>query len=150
MKASQIMQKNVLAVQPGVPIEKLAEFFVTDRISGAPVTDHDNRLIGVVSQADLVSAITNEPTGFGDFHSDAWFDLERLTGHDESLMVHDIMSDPAYTVEVDTPVAEVARLMVDNRIHRVVVTRDGQLAGLISSLDLAALLPDLLKDHATH
>ena len=59
---------------------------------------------------------------------------------ESSRRVRDVMTPTVYGVSEDTPVAEIAEMMVQGRIHRVFVTRDGEVVGVVSALDLLDLL----------
>jgi CBS domain-containing protein len=103
--------------------ERLLELY---DVSGLPVVDEGGSLVGVISQTDLLR-------GSGDVHSAV---RQRYTG----LRVADLMSAPAITVDISTPLDEAARLMRDEKIHRVVaVDGHGRPIGVLSSMDFVAL-----------
>jgi CBS domain-containing protein len=92
------------------------------RVSGLPVVDAEGRLVGVISQTDLLHARTTEALWY------AW----------PGLTVRHLMTQPAVAVTADLTVAEAARIMEAQRIHRLVVTlADGETPiGVISISDL--------------
>ena len=152
MTAAEVMSTQVLAVEPDMAVHDLVSFLTDNQISGAPVLDRRGKLVGVVSQTDIAEAEL-ERTDPVDDRSDPVFDLRgweeeaepvemrRLHLHSAvGLKVRDIMTPTAYTVPGDTPVKELARTMVTGRIHRLLVTRDSHVVGIVTSLDLLKLL----------
>jgi CBS domain-containing protein len=128
MRAVDIMQRDILAVSPELPLESLEEFFATEDISGAPVQNERGQIVGIVSKTDLVRA---------------------FSGHDESganqvsddgLTVEDIMTRDVVTVSPEDEVEAVVQRMLDGRLHRVLVARNNELLGIITTFDLLELL----------
>lgn len=152
--ATDLMNPEVLTVRDDLAIDDLAAFLLDNEISGAPVVDEDGRLVGVVSLAD-VAAVTAEsseappglPTagffsqGFGAASMDELDELE--VDVDEELTVADIMNPEIYSVGEDATASEVASLMLDSHIHRVLVLQGEAVVGIISTSDLLGLLVDV-------
>lgn len=148
------MQKRVLSVTPDMPIPELVDFLISRRVSGVPVMEK-GRLVGIVSRSDLVRAVSLERSLAG-IVAQA-FEQEELTPGEapptlglrssavqalQNRTVRAIMVTDPISVTPDTPVAEVARLMVARHMHRVLVTEEARLVGLISSLDLVRLVAE--------
>jgi CBS domain-containing protein len=104
------------------PLSEAAGIMDFYRVSGLPVVDAEGRLVGVISQTDLLHARTTEAL----WH--AW----------PGLTVRHLMTEPAVAVTADLPVTDAARVMEEARIHRLVVTlSDGETPiGVISVSDL--------------
>ncbi len=154
LTAEDLMTKDVLTSKADWSIDQLADFFVDNGISGAPVLSAEGRLVGVVSSTDLVRQ-QSLPTLDGDaplahpYYVDALEgsfspqELSRLSVHeDSSVSVRDIMTPMVFTVFSSTSVQDVAETMLKGRIHRVFVTEDDRLIGVISALDLLGLVRD--------
>ena len=151
LTAADVMNPQVLAVRPDMTVHELAEFLTENQITGAPVLDRNGRLVGVVSETDIIES-ESERAGMVRDRSDPEFDLrgwEDSANPDEirdlhvesaDLFVRDIMTPAAYTVPHDTPVPRLAQTMVAGRIHRLLVTREGSVVGIVTSLDLLKLL----------
>jgi CBS domain-containing protein len=148
LRACDVMQANVLSVPPELSLAALEDFLLSKRISGAPVVD-DGKVIGVVSRSDVVRCLSLERSlsgliadGLASPEEPASpvrlpADLEeRLGAH----TVRDAMVVDPVVVAPDAPIAEVARLLHERHIHRVLVTEGGTLRGVISTLDLARLI----------
>jgi CBS domain-containing protein len=146
--AADVMNPRVLSVREDMTIQELAHFLVANEISGAPVTDEDGRLVGVVSMTDIVQAVAEDDEDDEDrtgFFDDAWGggwtqeDMEDLELDDE-VEVQEIMTPEIHSVPAETPVSEVAETMIRTHIHRLLVTRDDKVVGILSTSDLLGLL----------
>ena len=153
--AKDIMTEEVMEVRAGWSLRRLAEFFVEKSISGAPVTNENGKLIGVVSSTDIISSNTlpeNDPQSYGP-HEYYLQNLERryaqveissFTIDGEPLTtVGDIMTPAVFKVSEDTPLQKVAETMIKNRIHRIFVTREEKVVGIISSADMLKVIRDM-------
>ena len=128
---TELVVGDLMTIEPIViardaRIEDAEAMLEMHEVTGLPVVDDDARLVGVISQTDLLR-------GSGDLHSAI---RRRYTG----LRVADLMTSPPITVDVTTPVVEAARLMRDEKVHRVVVVDDADRPlGVLSSMDFVAL-----------
>ncbi len=153
IQAKSLMTADVLTVRDDMDVATMTELLVENEISGAPVMDRDGKLVGVVSLYDAAAAASDEG-GLGPETSDPNFYLrgwEDSFGEDEVRGLHienrgrrvrDIMSPPVYTVPEEASAPEVARKMLEAHLHRLLVTRDGKLAGIITTFDLLRLLAE--------
>lgn len=140
MKVRDVMSKSVVSVAPEDSFERLARLFNRLGISGAPVVDATGRLVGVVSKTDLIRGEWEAaPRGFDDFLRLPG-DLPGPAEATGEGTVGGIMSHAIVAVDEDDPVERAAALMDLHRIHRVLVTRQGRLSGVLSSLDLLKLI----------
>jgi CBS domain-containing protein len=146
------MQGPVLSVSPETPLVDVHRLFVDQGIHGAPVVTDDGRLLGVVTTSDLIAAVLEEHESAA-FGSEYLRELVEFSGPDwsrggpedfqdrlGSLRAEDVMTQGAVKVQAATPVAEVAALMRQQRIHRVWVIERGLLAGVVSTFDLLPLV----------
>jgi CBS domain-containing protein len=109
----QILTPDVVTVQPDMAIENAARMLFTQSISGMPVVDEDGRLVGVVTEFDIIAK--------------------------EGRTVGDIMTSDVVTVGEETDAETVARILIDRRVRRVPVVRDGIVVGIVSRSDLVRL-----------
>lgn len=153
ISAQDLMNPDVLTVPEDMSVHELAMFLIDNQISGAPVSGVDGELTGVVSMTDIVNASTDDLGVTSDRRNPSFYlkDLEETYGEEEvrhfhieepHLSVKEIMTPTVYSVEADATVAEVARLMLDGHLHRVLVTKDREAVGIISTSDLLGLLVD--------
>lgn len=147
LKASDIMVEEPVCVEPSTTMRQLARLFEENEISGAPVIDAEGRLVGVVSKTDLIRKCSE---GTVDIPPAYLFEaLGEESGEDEKVIpeplvcVEDFMTEDPVTVAPATPVAYVARLMHEKRIHRIIVIdHDKFPIGIITSLDLLGAFPN--------
>ena len=126
MPVSALMSRDVVAVRPNASLREAARLLDHHRVDGLPVIDEEVRLVGVITRADIVRAISGET----------------LWSRSLELPVSELMSTPPLTVYADQTLAEAAQAMHRHRVHRlVVVRRDGVTPiGVISMTDLVAHL----------
>ena len=148
LTAKDIMNEEILTVRMEWPVDQLADYLIGNSISGAPVTSEDGRLIGVVSLTDIVRYKSMPVTdtqleGPHEYYIHAperqysQAEVESFRIEAESLvMVRDIMTPMTFNVDEDTKLQQVADAMIRGRIHRVFVTRDGKLKGIITTMDM--------------
>jgi CBS domain-containing protein len=141
------MVSPVLTIREDSTVPELATFLTENSISGAPVLDSRGKLVGVVSVTDIAEDETSSSLrSESGFHSHGWEgrmnpeDLKDLRISDGARQVRDIMTPTFFTIPDDTPVPEIAKTMVAGRIHRLLVTRNRQVIGIVSALDLLKLL----------
>ncbi len=153
-KAKHIMNQNVLAVRANWPIDQLADFLIEHSISGAPVISEGGKLIGVVSLTDIVrykniplkNPQPNIPHEYYIHAPERQYSPEEIESfrlEAESLVtVRDIMTPVIFSIHEDMELQQVADAMIRGHIHRVFVTRDERLVGIISTLDMLTIIRD--------
>jgi CBS domain-containing protein len=138
------MTRRVATVAEGAGYKQIVETLTTNAVSAVPVVDADQRVIGVVSEADLLHKVDG-----GAFEPHGWL-LERkqtriARGKANADFARDLMSSPAVTIAATAPVAVAARVMETERVKRLpVVDAEGHLVGIVSRSDL--LRPYLRSD----
>jgi CBS domain-containing protein len=149
--ASDLMNPRVLTVRQDMGLSELANFLVANDISGAPVEDGSGKLVGVVSLTDIAEVLAHEDESEDgdrntDFFASEWDEglspeeLEELPADATELTVAEIMTPDVYAVTEETLVSEIAEAMIANHIHRLLVTREDRVVGIISTSDLLGLL----------
>ncbi|MDD7805898.1 MAG: CBS domain-containing protein [Endozoicomonas sp. (ex Botrylloides leachii)] len=149
--AKDIMTRQVVTVPYDSPIDQLARLFTDKSISGAPVVDREGKILGVVTASDIVRQTGNGNIDLAHRNDDFYQSLhdtvlseeERHVFHqlvDLSVLANDIMTPIVFEVAKNTPLDQVAEVMVTGRIHRVLVTDNRQVKGIISALDLLKCL----------
>ena len=131
-----VMTKNVITVKRDADLHEASRLLSEHRISGMPVVDDNNRVIGVVSEADiLVLAGMNKKHTFKDIlRSVLGEPVPSRTGGNR---VEDVMSFPPITSKADDEVMEVAKILDERRIKRLpVVDNEGKLLGVVSRADI--------------
>ncbi len=139
MKAADIMVKDVVTTGPEASVQQLATLMLERRISGLPVVDGGGRLLGIVSEGDLI----RRPEIDTDRVKLGWLRL-LLSDEDRARdfvkshgrKAREVMTQPAISVAADAPLAEVVRLMARHRVKRLPVVDKGKLVGLVTRTDL--------------
>ena len=139
MNAGDIMVKDVLAVGPETAVREVATLMLERRISGVPVVDAERRVLGIVSEGDLI----RRPEIETDHARTGWLgifvsaeDRARDFVKSHGRKAGEVMTRPAICVDPATPLTEVVRLMERHRVKRLVVVEHGKLAGLVTRADL--------------
>jgi CBS-domain-containing membrane protein len=136
-----VMSTHVIAVRPAAPYKEMAAMLHDQRVSAFPVIDNDSKVIGVISEADLLTKEALEGTVPRTLLSMQ----ERVRKQTNALTAADLMTKPAVTIGPDETVTHAARLMFDKRIKRLPVTsEDGTLIGIVSRADVLSVysVPD--------
>ena len=125
MVAHAFMRTGIVTVSPSLSLSDLEQLLTGEEISGAPVTDDEGRLVGIVSKTDIVR-----------HYSQVCRIDSTLSEIGEAASVEEIMTRDVVEVARNAAWSDVARVMVDGGVHRVVVVDGGKLEGVITSLDL--------------
>ena len=132
--AKDIMTREVATVTPSMPIDDLCEIFQKKNIKGVPVVDGAGRLLGIVTESDVVFGGLGRGLDRTGTPADG-----RLPGPGPTK-VAEIMTEPAISAEEDTPVEQIAEIMWKMRIHRIPICKKGRLTGIVSTLDICQAL----------
>ena len=145
---TDVMTAEVVSLDPGMTIDEAVRLLSEHGISGAPVTDGDGRLVGLLDDTDLLlsEARLHAPTtiellgGYITFPGESRRYEEQLR-HALAQIVGDAMEDEPHIVGTDATVEEVATIMVDHGVSRVpVVDNDRRVVGIVTRGDLVGAL----------
>ena len=148
MNAADVMVTNVITVGLDACLQDVAHLLLTNRISAVPVVDSDGKVVGIVSEGDLMR---RAEAGTGRRRS--WW-LSLLTGKEglaaqyvkeHSRKVADVMTRDVITATPDTPLQDIANILEKNSIKRVPIIEDGKMVGLVSRANLLQALASLRK-----
>ena len=145
LTAKDIMTKNVTTVGAATTIEELARILMEHKISGVPVVDDNENLIGIVTENDLISRDKrlHIPTVMRLF--DAFIVLESQSKVEKeikrmtAITVNDIYIKEAITVTEGTPVQDIATIMSEKKVHLIPVVEgknEKKIIGIIGKIDL--------------
>ena len=141
MTVAQAMTREVVTASPDEPVSIVARRMLDSGHASLPVVDADGRVVGMISEADLIRLVIPK---YVDMLEDVSFlppELDFISVEtDEPLgrvKVEQVMRrEPLYTVEEQTPLVEAALLILHHRIRRLPVVRDGKLVGILSRGDI--------------
>ncbi|WP_432402384.1 CBS domain-containing protein [Wukongibacter sp. M2B1] len=139
MKAKDIMNSNVISVKVEEKVEELVRILLDNEISGVPVVDNQNNVVGIVSEADLIYPEKSLhlpafiPVLDGIVFLESFKKLEKEIKKMTAYRVKDVMNKDVVTVNEDTEVQEVVNILLDKKINRVpVVDTENKLVGIIT------------------
>jgi CBS domain-containing protein len=148
LRVRDVMTKDTISVPPSMDIRELARMLDGNDISGAPVVDPADRVLGVVSKTDILHrALEGAPGSRGDF---SFFDvLDDDLGNAADMLppdlgvVEEFMTTDPVTCRPDEALSTVAHRMAEEAVHRaIVVDEDGRLEGVVTSMDLLRVFPE--------
>lgn len=116
VKVNELMTGSVVTAQPHHTVEHVRKLLEKNKVSAVPVVDSENSPVGVISSTDLVR------------------DLKSGTP------ISNLMTEKVYTVPQYDDVSTAARVMRNHKIHRVIVTHEQKVVGMLSAFDLLKLV----------
>lgn len=126
MDIRTIMSAAPISARPEWPLHRAIELLIEHEISGLPVVDAEDRIVGVVSEKDLLA----------------------LFGGRDSRVVGDLMTADPITFSVDAPLVEIVDCLMTYDFRRVLIHERGKLAGVVSRADVMPVILDLLSQRA--
>ena len=152
--AGDVMSTPVVFVRPDATVQDTAALLLERGISAVPVVDESGPVIGIVSEGDLLGRNEKDRLAGRDW----WLDLMAHGGQIESMTlskaarrpVRDVMHAPVITVDVDTPVRQVADMLRSCRVKRLPVLENNQLAGIVTRADLLRIVVDMPPPQPPH
>jgi predicted transcriptional regulator len=147
-----LMNPDIMTVADEMTTDELARYLTEREISGAPVVDSQGHLVGVVSMTDISRSMA-EPPEFAASRTSGFYreEGEELTLEDlgqryieeRAAIVRDVMTPVIHQVPATASAAEAARIMVEQHVHRLVVTEGKDPVGIITSMDLLKMAANL-------
>lgn len=153
IRVAELMSKPVTTIRPDCTLADAAQLLVTRRISGLPVVDDQERLVGVVTEADFLQALGvpgHQPT-----HS-IWHTLESMFSHHVEIKepegcVADLMVTDVITVTPEQRLHDVLEVLKKNRIKRVIVCDEAHhVVGMITRSDLVRIFFDRIRESTSN
>lgn len=118
VSVSDVMSSNVISAQRHHSVAHVRDLFKRNSLHAVPVVDSDNKLVGIISTADLAAPLK------------------------DGSPVSTVMTERVYTIPAYNDVHHAARLMRNHRCHHVVVTHEQKVVGMVSSFDLLELVEE--------
>lgn len=136
MKVKDIMTRDVKTFSPEDKVGDLALTMIMDHISGAPVVDNDNNLVGIISEKDILQHMF---PALDEIMSDTHFDFENMEynyTHTMNKKVGDIMVSNVSSIDLEMPCLKAASSMWIKNHRRIPVTENGKIVGILSIGDV--------------
>ena len=139
MRASDIMTTKVVTISPDLKVDEIARVLLEKGISAVPVADENGKVLGIVSEGDLLRRHENHT----ERRHSSWLSLF-TSSEDEArdyakthgMTAAQVMTDKIISVDEETLVGDIAQLLQKRRIKRVPVIQDGKLVGIVSRANL--------------
>jgi CBS domain-containing protein len=142
LKVREIMTSPVITVKPETTVRELADILAQNKISGVPVVDAEDRMLGMVSEADVIVQDADLHFPYYIQFLESVIYLQSVHKFEERFRkafgskVSEIMTEDVVSVAPDQTVREVATLMADRNVNRVPVAEDGRLMGIVTRGDI--------------
>lgn len=139
--ARDVMRRDVVTVSEGADLWDLASLFTTRGITGAPVIDERGEVIGVVSQTDIVrhlKELLQSTLVASNFYAEP--ENDAVNPRSRVLTARDLMTPTIIKADEGTPVDELGRIMLREGVHRLIITRGREIAGIVTTMDLLKVL----------
>jgi len=139
---ADVMERRVVSIGPDATVQELAELLRKKKISGVPVVDEQERVIGIVTEGDLVAQDADLHFPHYIQFLDSIIYLESMKRFKERVRkavgayVREVMTKDVLTVSPQATVREAATLMSDNKVNRIPVVEGGKLVGIITRGDV--------------
>ena len=147
------VMKEPIVVNQDINIMDVIELFRKHKISGAPVVDNDNVIVGIISESDIIKTLTTHdediniilPSPFDliELPLKTTLKIEEFKEDIQNALktkVKDVMTKDVITISPDTSINDAANIMVKNNIKRLPVIKNGTLVGIITRGDLMEAL----------
>ncbi|MFC1558126.1 CBS domain-containing protein [candidate division KSB1 bacterium] len=142
--ARDIMTRDVVTVTEDMKIFSVIELLNEKKISGVPVVDKNDNLVGIVTKSDLLGNFIDQDI---ELSLNLSISLKDALGFqepektEEKISVHEfevkeVMSAESITATEDTPIEKLAEMMIDAKIHRIVIVDDNSISGIVSTHDM--------------
>jgi len=134
------MSHPVITIHPEMPMLDAIDMMRREQVRRFPVVDKRGRLVGIISEKDLLDASPSDATSLSIYETNYLL---------SKLKVQKIMTRDVITITEDTPLEEAARIMADNKIGGLPVLRDREVVGIITETDLFKIFLELLGARET-
>jgi acetoin utilization protein AcuB len=135
MLVKERMSRPVITVHPEMPVQEALNLMREERVRRFPVVDRHGRMVGIVSERDLLHAAPSDATSLS-----IW-EVHYLVS---KITVEKVMTRQVITIAEDTPLEEAARIMADHKFGGLPVVREGEVVGIITETDLFKIFLEML------
>jgi len=148
--AYEIMTPSIKAVPQSWTMDRLARFLTDNEITGSPVTDESGEIVGIATLKDITEFRWNATRSDADKELTSEEHQEarrlRMVLFEEMgkvpVEVRDIMTPIVLSVDETTPVRDIANIMMNEHLHRIFVTRDSKITGIVTTYDMLKIVSD--------
>ncbi len=131
------MSENAHSVFPDTPIEEIRSLLIANRISGVPVVSNDNKVVGVVSETDIVFSLLHREAQIAEQLKEIILPGRRRKEKRTGDTAAEVMTSPAITSLANTPLMELTEIVAERRIKRVIIVdSEDHLLGIVTQIDI--------------
>jgi len=137
--AKDIMTKKVITISKDATVVELAKLLIKHKISGVPIVDEKEELVGIVTEADIIVKVSSLPfpISFSFAFLDSYDSYTKSTKEYMETRVEEIMSKNIKTAKENMPLGKVVNIMINNNINRIPILDDNnKLSGIITRADI--------------
>lgn len=149
LTAKDIMTRDVITVRKGASIDEALKLMACNNVSGLPVVDADDRLIGIITESDVLlkgqykpPSNPSAPSGIFAPQVDGVVEAYRRA---QSTLVEEAMSQKVLSYTENSLAVDIARAMIEHAINRVPIVRDNKVVGIVSRLDVVKALANVVN-----
>jgi CBS domain-containing protein len=148
LRVRDIMQTEVITVGPATTVRELADILAKHKVSGVPVVDGERRVLGMVSEADIILQDADLHFPYYIQFLDSVIYLQSFSKFEERFRkafgskVTEVMSDEVFTISSDASVRDAATLMADRKVNRLPVIEGDRLVGIVTRGDIVQAIAD--------
>jgi CBS domain-containing protein len=141
LKAKDIMTKDVITVKPEATVEELARLLMNNKVSGVPVSNDNKKLIGIVTENDLITQNKrlHIPTVIRLFDAFILLGSGRMEEEIKKMAattVDEICTKKVVSITEETTLDEIATIMAEQHVHLLPVLREGMVVGIVGKADM--------------
>ena len=136
MKVKEIMTTGLKTTTADASVKYAANIMCLNNISGLPVVDDNDKIIGVISEKDVLQKMFPDMSDVAESGTINFENMEKSYTDALGLTVGDLMTTNVATVDADMPIMKAATLMCARQIRRIPVTKGGKLVGIVSIGDV--------------
>lgn len=136
MIVSEIMTTGVKTARADTPVKDIANTMCFNKISGLPIVDDNDNIVGIVSEKDLLTRMFPDMATIAAEGRPNFEEMEKEYSDTLSLVAGDIMTSTVSTVAPDMPIMKAASMMCVNKIRRIPVAENNKVVGIISIGDV--------------
>ncbi|TNF01565.1 MAG: CBS domain-containing protein [Deltaproteobacteria bacterium] len=141
MNISEFMSSPAFSVGPDTTVEAAAKIMCDNKVSALPVVDSDSKVVGIITESDFVGRDAKVPHAlgtikelFGQIHN--FNDIEAVYKSAKDKKISDVMTKAVKTVDKNSDLNDLLKMMSDTGLKRVPVTENGKLVGMVTRKDL--------------
>ena len=136
MKVSEIMTTGVKTAKQDTPVKEIANTMCFNKISGLPIVDDNDKIIGIVSEKDLLKRMFPDMDTIAKEGRPNFEEMEKGYADTLNLVAGDIMTRAVSAVTPDMPIMKAASMMCINQIRRIPVAENDKIVGIVSIGDV--------------